>query len=63
MMIDGWPGPFATMCFFCFWCWVGIVAQDWAIIETKGKQMDEIELEYLNFKYRPFSLVRKNVEG
>jgi hypothetical protein len=63
MMTDGWPGPLGTMIFFCLWCWVGIIALDWVIIETKGKQMDEVEQEYLNFKYRPFRLCPKNILG
>jgi hypothetical protein len=63
MMTEEWPGPFGTMIFFCFWCWVGIIALDWVIIETKGKRTDEIEKEYLHFKYRPFRLCPGNVVG
>jgi nitrate/nitrite transporter NarK len=63
MMTDGWPGPMGTMTFFCFWCWVGIFALDYVVIETKGKQMDEIGLEYVNFRYRPFRLCPKRVLG
>jgi hypothetical protein len=63
MMTDGWLGPTGTMMFYCFWCYVAIFALDYAIIETKGKQMDEVEQEYLNFKYRPFRLCPKNVPG
>ena len=63
LMSDGWLGPTGTMMFFCFGCYVAIFALDYAIIETKGKQMDEVEQEYLNFKYRPFRLCPKNVPG
>jgi hypothetical protein len=62
MMTNEWPGPIGTMVFFTFWCYAGIFALDWVVIETKGKQTDEIEKEYLNFKYRPFRLCPKKVE-
>jgi nitrate/nitrite transporter NarK len=63
LMTQKWPGPTGTMIFFCFWCWAGIFLLDYAIIETKGKQADEIEQEYLNFKYRPFRLCPRKVLG
>jgi hypothetical protein len=51
------------MIFFWFWYWLGIFALDWVIIETKGKRTDDIEKEYLNFKYRPFRLCPGKVLG
>jgi hypothetical protein len=63
MMTDKWPGPTGTLIFFTFWAVIGIFVLDYAIIETKGKQMDEVEQEYLHFKYRPFRLCPRNVVG
>ncbi len=63
MMTDKWPGPTGTMGFFALWGIGGIFLLNYAIIETKGKQMDEVEQEYLNFKYRPCSSCRKNIVG
>jgi hypothetical protein len=63
MMGDKWPGPTGTLIFYCFWCWIGIFVLDWVIIETKGKQMEEIENDYLKFKYRPLILCPKKVLG
>jgi hypothetical protein len=56
-------GPTGMMIFYTLWCFVGIFILDWVIIETKGKQMDEVEQEYLNFKYRPFRLCPRKVLG
>jgi MFS family permease len=63
IMIDGYLGPTSTMVFYCFWGYIGIFALDWVIIETKGKQTDEIEQEYMKFKYRPFNLFPEKVAG
>jgi hypothetical protein len=30
MMMETWPGPMGTLIFFCFWCWAGIFALDYA---------------------------------
>jgi hypothetical protein len=61
MMGEKWPGPTGTLMFYCFWCWLGIFVLDFVIIETKGKQMDEVEEEYLNFEYRPFGCVLRRL--
>jgi SP family arabinose:H+ symporter-like MFS transporter len=63
LMTEKWPGPTGTMGFFTFWAIFGIFVLDWVMIETKGKQTDEIEQEYLLFKNRPFGLCRKKVVG
>lgn len=63
MMGDKWPGPKGTLIFYCFWCWIGIFVLDWVIIETKGKQMEEIDKEYLQFNYRPLISCPKKVLG
>jgi hypothetical protein len=63
MMVETWPGPTGTMGFFTFWAILGIFALDYAVIETKGKQTDEIEHEYVHFKYRPFRLCPRKVVG
>jgi hypothetical protein len=60
IMTDEWPGPIRTLMFFTFCCIVGIFVLDYAIIETKGKQMDDVEQEYTEFKYKPFRLCPKN---
>jgi hypothetical protein len=63
LMTEKWPGPTGTMMFFTIWAIVGIFALDYVIIETKGKQTDEIEQDYVNFKYRPFRLCHERVAG
>jgi hypothetical protein len=63
IMTEMWPGPTGTMMFFTFWSTAGIFALDYFIIETKGKQTDEIEQEYIHFKYSPFRLCPKKVVG
>lgn len=56
MMTDQWLGPIGTVAFFCFWGIVGVFVLDWVVIETKGKEMDEIEQEYSVLKYRLFRI-------
>jgi hypothetical protein len=59
LMNDDWIGSTGTMIFFGTWCWIGIFAMDYVVIETKGKQTDEIEKEYMNFKYKLWSICPK----
>jgi hypothetical protein len=64
LMNDDWIGSTGTMVFFGAWCWIGIFVLDYVVIETKGKQTDEIEKEYMNFKYKPWSIcAKKKVNG
>jgi hypothetical protein len=63
LMTDEWLGPIGTMMFFTFCCVVAIFVLDYAIIETKGKQMDDVVHEYLNFRYRRFRLCPERVVG
>jgi hypothetical protein len=63
LMTDEWLGPIGTMMFFTFCCVLAIFVLDYAIIETKGKQMDDVVHEYLNFRYRRFRLCPERVVG
>ena len=47
ILTDGWPGPLGLMIFFTLVCYVGVLWMYTLVIETKGKQTDEIEIEYL----------------
>jgi hypothetical protein len=51
------------MVFYCFWGYIGIFALDWVVIKTKAKKTDEIEQEYMEFKYKPFKLCPENFVG
>ena len=60
-MTDVWPGVFGTMVFFAVHGLLGAFVLDYFLIETKGKERDDVERQYRERKYTPFWACRKSI--
>ena len=49
--------------FYTSVCWLGMILMYWTALETKGKQTDEIEIEYLEFAETKTDRIAEEVES
>ena len=62
ILTEGWPGPLGLMMFYTSIGYLGIILTSTMLVETKGKQSDDIEFEYLEMAENKFVKIMNEKE-